>query len=684
MAPPDVRRPLKIGSTRRTTAKEHPLTAILEWEEGIFRGLRGAWKMLFKRQTQQNQSSGVVSLNDLHAELEILAQLIAQLPVRIKPAESLGGLRGMLLLLPTHIDLSEDPEVNLSLYVHRVVIAAEMARLAKEQAYWPNIWVGHVSYLFAAHRAVRSLTSTFDRFAEGYRQLAAFEQRAFPIAEDLSGPDRDFEDLRRQLMSMAADEDTNEQEADQIMRFARIDHRPKFRIGTLLWGGVLGDHEVDEEDAPIPLSQDANPGRGSEKKAPVKDHVHRTFLEKVEEIEPLPLHTFEKTETADNYRGGSRQVDGDDELDDHLEALEELDLREIIRGGRETRSIYQADLDLGGGIPDVHHILPHEQGIPYPEWHHQTQSYRPDWVTVYPTRTIRPDLASAQAVLKKRRFSIETLTNRLLAHRTRHTMLARQSDGDQIDLNAAVEAICDRRAGQTPNENCYATLTKTREPNAVTILLDISLSSGSWIEGRRVLDVTREAVLILGAVADRLGDALQIMGFAGNTRNHCRIFEVKSWTQPWSSTYANICGLEPQGYTRIGPAIRHANHRFKTAPSAKQLLLLITDGKPTDYDRYEGIYGLQDVKRAVKEGCDLGISTFALGLDPKARTGLATMFGVGGWQVPTPSRPPSRMRGFGLRPTIGLSSKAWWFRRDAAESVWVDAPAHRCSWGTRA
>jgi nitric oxide reductase NorD protein len=165
------------------------------------------------------------------------------------------------------------------------------------------------------------------------------------------------------------------------------------------------------------------------------------------------------------------------------------------------------------------------------------------------------------------------------------------------------------------------------------VLLDLSLSADAWIEGRRVLDVTREAALVLGEVAHRLGDRLQLLGFASHTRNQVRVWEICGWREAWSAGRARLGGLRPQGYTRIGPALRHAAAGLAAVEARDRLLLLISDGKPTDYDRYEGAYGIADIRQAMREARAQRIRTHALAVAQEGRDYLPAMLGPGAWSL---------------------------------------------------
>ena len=159
------------------------------------------------------------------------------------------------------------------------------------------------------------------------------------------------------------------------------------------------------------------------------------------------------------------------------------------------------------------------------------------------------------------------------------------------------------------------------------------MSSDSWVLGRRVLDVARDVTVVLGEVAARLHESMEVLAFASETRNHCRVYEVCRRDEPWSVGRDRLGALRPQGYTRIGPALRHAMARAAKAPTVRKLVILVSDGKPTDYDRYEGRYGVDDIRQALREGEQQGIVCHALAIDSQARTHLPEMFGPGAWHV---------------------------------------------------
>ena len=177
------------------------------------------------------------------------------------------------------------------------------------------------------------------------------------------------------------------------------------------------------------------------------------------------------------------------------------------------------------------------------------------------------------------------------------------------------------------------------------------MSADAWVAGRRVLDVSREAVLVVGEVCDRLGEDLAVLGFASHTRNRCRVFEIQRPGEPWRLGQARLGAVRPQGFTRIGPALRHAVQQTLSRRTRRSLVVLIRDG-PTDYDRYEGRYGVSDVRQAVREAERQGVHVHALSVDRAERGELPSMLGPGHWDV------LSRAEDLTARPRVAVRADA--------------------------
>ncbi|MCK6570535.1 VWA domain-containing protein [Myxococcota bacterium] len=604
-------------------------------EEVLFRAVRGAWRAVAGRPGPRLDDERAVRLPEIEARLLALAQTLAGRRLLLKPAETVGGVRGVVLLLPAVVDVGTTRADALEHSVLRTVISARIAATPADDtggspAAGRDGLSATVDALLAARAAIDALCVEWPGFAA--RHAAAvrreFEVRTRPARE--TPREAALEDLRRALAEGLPLPDR----AAVLARLRALPHKGPARPGFLLWGEAPAATDLSLADAAMAAADLAvRPPDGDERIAPPRDAVERIFLPKTEEIEPLPMHTFEKIETLEAFKGGLRKLDGDDELEEHLEALSEVDLRQVLRGGDDVHGIYRADVDLSSDIPDVSRAGTDERGIPYDEWDARRGVYRSHWTTVYPVvATTRAPGSGAEAARRNGR-TIRTLLRRLEAERTRFAHVDRQLEGDDVDLDALVDEHGLRQSGHDAPGRVYVRRERRQRDVATTLLLDISLSAQSWVENRCVLDVSRDAAVVLGEVAAKLGDALEILAFASNTRNLCRVFTLKAFDDPWFAVRDRLGALAPQGYTRVGPALRHATAGLRGRPERHRMLMLVTDGKPTDYDRYEGAYGIADVRQAVREAARDGIVVHALGIDPRARGALPAMFGPGGWEV---------------------------------------------------
>ncbi len=598
----------------------------LDWEEGVFRGLLSIWKRLRSEPAPNPQAA---NLADSERALSTLAQILAREPVRLLPARGVGGVRGRDLLIPPRFDLAEDPEANRRLLVVRTAVAAELRRLVRERRL-PSERIGDpLEALRLAREAVDSLGRQFAGFPRMHAEAAALTLSVRPDPSSLRGRARLVEEARQAALR-------GERPWTEPERRAAIEAAPlkgPASPGIAIWGELL---EAPEDLKSLGASPEQPPGPSeieSEADAPAIEALRRVELDEKEQEDAVLIHNFEKAETLDAYDGGARDVDGADELDAHLDALDSVDLGDLLRSDDEAHSLLRADLALGLDIPDAADATSQEPGIPYDEWDARKKRYRPEWCTVFPSpaRETRPGWAAGR--LRDHARLVDELFHRLALQRSQLRPRSRQLDGEDVDLGALVESHGSRCAGRGMDPRLYVRQARQRRDFATTVLLDLSLSTDSWVDGRRVLDVARDAVTVLGEVAHRLDDALQILGFSSHTRNQCRVWEVKGFGETWPAVRDRLGALEPRGYTRIGPAIRHATACLAAEPADRRLLLLVSDGKPTDYDRYEGRYGIADVRQALREAETAGVHPHALAVDAVARDYLPPMFGPGRWHV---------------------------------------------------
>ena len=160
------------------------------------------------------------------------------------------------------------------------------------------------------------------------------------------------------------------------------------------------------------------------------------------------------------------------------------------------------------------------------------------------------------------------------------------------------------------------------------------MSTDGWVGGAKIIDHEKESLIILCEALKKLRDRYAIYGFSGKSRKGCRFYRVKGFAENYGDgVKKRIGGLIPYSYTRMGPAIRHAAAILSKEQARTRLLFILSDGKPNDVDVYEGRYGVEDTRKAVKEAESKGITPFCLTVDTGAGDYLPRLFGRGNYAV---------------------------------------------------
>jgi nitric oxide reductase NorD protein len=230
-------------------------------------------------------------------------------------------------------------------------------------------------------------------------------------------------------------------------------------------------------------------------------------------------------------------------------------------------------------------------------------------------------------VLREQRRAIDHVRRELARLETAMRWRTRQPDGPEVDIDAVVEREASIRAGHEGPDRLYVSRRRRGHDLAVLVLLDASMSTDGWVRDRRVLDTERDAAVVLSLALEGWVDELGLAAFMSYSHDDCRFLALKGFTETANSGFARLATLEPGGYTRVGPALRHGTELLGRCAARRRLLLLLTDGKPTDTDRYEGRHGERDVRQAIREARRSGVDVFAFAVDPRARKQLPAMFG---------------------------------------------------------
>ncbi|MDO9007585.1 MAG: VWA domain-containing protein, partial [Thiobacillus sp.] len=167
------------------------------------------------------------------------------------------------------------------------------------------------------------------------------------------------------------------------------------------------------------------------------------------------------------------------------------------------------------------------------------------------------------------------------------------------------------------------------------LLADLSLSTDAWIsDSGRVIDVIRDSLLLFSEALAATGDRFALYGFSSVRRDNVRFHLLKGFDERYDARIrGRLIAIKPGYYTRMGAAIRHAAAILASRKSARRLLLILTDGKPNDLDKYEGRYGIEDTRMAIIEARRQGLIPFCVTIDAKAGDYLPHLFGAAGYVV---------------------------------------------------
>lgn len=289
----------------------------------------------------------------------------------------------------------------------------------------------------------------------------------------------------------------------------------------------------------------------------------------------------------------------------------------------------------------------------YPEWDHVANAYKRNWCCVKESR-IDPALSARYFEETLRAYGrlmpdIQRQFERIAREGLRK--VKRMADGDDLDLDAAIESLIDMRAGLSPSDQVYTSRQKMARDVVVAFLVDKSSSTAEHVEPsdgaltpadgahlhgknyRTILDLEKEATALLMASLERIGDTYGIYFFSGSGREDVKFHVLKDFDERLSDRVAaRIDNIKPLHTTRMGPAIRHTVRKLRGQESRTKLLVLISDGRPFDLDygqQYgedaEVDYAINDTRQALNEARQAGITPFVLTIDPQGNDYLRTM-----------------------------------------------------------
>ena len=552
-------------------------------------------KLLNQKQVELN----FVELSELKESLAIYASAIFQMPIEIRETNDFSYVSGTKIFLPDFFAIGSSLQNNREAYQITIL------------------------HLYAISKL---------------RSQASFQ--SLSLDDELTI----IENLKESACLLLSEEFPNYKKLVSQMELTTevVEFKNLGFDSRLLWGRLPKRASLMDANEFVPEVRIADSKAMTERKSNTKGTIKKIdFDENKENIGQDVFHHFEKVETAEEYKGVQRETDGSDQLAHHADALDDLNLENVISGGKSADSLYKTELDMGFEVTDLREqfiAAPEIESFLYDEWDASKRVYKKDWCRILhikdrPFKNEEDKSTFYGDCLLKRHAEINKLKKKLIQLTSEVKVEKKLFNGREIDLDNVIRNVCDRKHGNSGDQRYYQETKKRHRDMATLLLVDTSLSSDSWVQNRRILDVALDALITFGEAAQSLGDPLMVAGFNSNTRNDCKFIEWKNFDEPWSQFTQNIGNIRPAGFTRIGPALRHSTKLLMDRKEKHKLLLIFTDGRPTDFDRYEGSYGLGDVRQAIREAERDGVICFAIAIDPTAKQFLPRLFGLGNYEI---------------------------------------------------
>ncbi len=259
----------------------------------------------------------------------------------------------------------------------------------------------------------------------------------------------------------------------------------------------------------------------------------------------------------------------------------------------------------------------------YPEWDTSLKQYRQNWCRVEEIAITANNSNEHSLDTTDLRFSEYKIRKTLDKVINNQRLMRHQDDGDDIDIDAWVEASSNKTKQADDFQRLYIRNNKNTRSIAIMFAVDISGSTSGWKN-----KIIQQSTWLLSRTLSKLDDQFAIYAFSGVGREKCDIYPVKRFDENYSNVIKQrITDLSAKQYTRMGAAIRHLSKVLSQADAKTKILFVLTDGRPDDIDSYRGHYGVEDTRRAFNEAKALYLNPFVLTFDQEGMDYLPYMLG---------------------------------------------------------
>ena len=267
------------------------------------------------------------------------------------------------------------------------------------------------------------------------------------------------------------------------------------------------------------------------------------------------IQSAQPQEHAEDPLGMQRPTDRDEQTaaEEYADSLSELAQARLVATPGQAKEVLLSDdppdaraKQTPGACADRSSM------VSYPEWDYRINAYRHPGATI----NLLPAQTGPQQwvdhTLAEHRSMLDAIRRRFEMLRAQRTRLRRQLDGDELDLEAYVEGHADFRAGLPMVQALYQTHSRARQDMAILLLIDVSGSTDGWVSAnRRVIDVEREALLLVCIGLEGMGQPYAVQAFSGQGQQAVSVRTIKRFDEPYSNEVPGASPHLSRNSTRV-------------------------------------------------------------------------------------------------------------------------------------
>lgn len=536
--------------------------------------------------------------------------------------------------LPPFIALFPEKDLNQSLYFWLTALAAQLDKQHRSglsnhnMLDWFNDNQQATRHLITEYDGLRRLYSTL---AHEVLKLRSFELETLQVKNRVKTKATEL--FNRDFFSQKDGLILAEKAIATVIKIpGAMDHYPHSHKDVLpvpLWFyPPLHSQGSSADFEPMDEKNKTQPKRKTGEVQQIEQRKKAQYVDDKPKTDGLMIFQAEALMTWTEQINLDRCQSDEDDDTDITEIAKDLDIISLSRHRKANAARIRFDLDLPAAAQDDLRL---GEGILLPEWDYKQQRLVDDACVLQTMISDEVEPIALSSEYKK--LSQDILA--LFAH-LGLTPLRRkaQKSGDEIDLDAWLNDYALPIKDTSKQAFYIDTKRQNRDVNCL-ILADLSLSTEAYIDDKqRVIDVIRDSLMVFSEALTHLGDEFALYGFSSVRSQHVRYHILKNFDMPHSDhVRGRIARIEPGYYTRMGAAIRQSSQLLAKRSGANKILLIITDGKPNDLDKYEGRYGIEDTRQAIVEAKLLGLVPYCVTIDKKGHDYLPYLFGHHGFSI---------------------------------------------------